>query len=100
MEPYAPIGGAGPFAASMNLFTALVAELQAPQAAGLTACELEELLQDRGREVLRQMLQDHLDLRAVRDQEAARERGRAVMGADGITRSRVEIGRASCRERV
>ncbi len=41
MEPYAPMPGAGPFAASMNLFTALVAELQAPEAAGLTACELE-----------------------------------------------------------
>ena len=40
MEPYAPIGGADPFAASMKLVTALVAELQAPGAAGLTACKL------------------------------------------------------------
>jgi hypothetical protein len=30
MEPYAPMGGADPFAASMKLVTALVAELQAP----------------------------------------------------------------------
>ena len=37
MEPYAPIGGADPFAASMELVTALVTELQAPGAAGLTA---------------------------------------------------------------
>jgi hypothetical protein len=51
MEPYAPIRGAGPFAASMDLFTALVAELQAQEAAGRTASELEELLQERGREV-------------------------------------------------
>ncbi len=92
MEPYAPIGGAGPFAASMNLFTALVAELQAPRAAGLTACELEELLQDRGREVLRQMLQDHLDLRAVREEDSAREHGTPAVGADGITRPRLETG--------
>jgi hypothetical protein len=92
MEPYAPIPGAGPFAASLDLFTALVTDLQAPAAGRLTACEVEELLAGRGREVLRQMVQDHLDLRAVREQEAARERGRAVMGADGITRSRLETG--------
>ena len=42
MEPYAPIGGADPFAASMKLVTVLVAELQAPGAAGLTAYELEQ----------------------------------------------------------
>ena len=34
MEPYAPIPGADPFAASMKLFTALVAELQAPRRPG------------------------------------------------------------------
>jgi len=76
----------------MDLFTALVTDLQDPAAGRLTAGEVEELLAGRGREVLRQMVQDHLDLRAVREQEAARERGRAVMGADGITRSRVETG--------
>jgi hypothetical protein len=92
LEPYAPIPGAGPFAASMDLFTALVTDLQDPAAGRLTACEVEELLAVRGREVLRQMVQDHLDLRAVREQEAARERGGAVMGADRITRSRVETG--------
>src|SRR5712691_10123861 len=92
MEPYAPIPGAGPFAASMDLFTALVADLQAPGADGLTACEVEELLAGRGREVLRQLLQDHLDLRAAREQEAAREHGASTVGADGIARSRVETG--------
>jgi hypothetical protein len=92
MEPYAPIRGAGPFAASMDLFTALVAELQAQEAAGRTASELEELLQERGREVQRQLLQDHLDLRAAREEQSAREHGTPVAGADGITRSRVETG--------
>jgi len=48
MEPYAPIGGADPFAASMKLVTALVAELQAPEAAGLTAYGLEQFVADRG----------------------------------------------------
>ena len=92
MEPYAPIGGADPFAASMKLVTALVAELQAPEAAGLTAYELEQFVADRGREVQRQMVQDHLDLRAAREEETAREHGTAVAGADGITRHRVETG--------
>lgn len=82
----------GPFAASADLFTALVAELQGPEAAGLTACELEELLAGRGREVLRQLLQDHLDLRAAREQQAAREHGTGAAGADGITRGRLETG--------
>jgi hypothetical protein len=76
----------------MDLFTALVAELQAQEAAGRTASELEELLQERGREVQRQLLQDHLDLRAAREEQSAREHGTPVAGADGITRSRVETG--------
>jgi hypothetical protein len=76
----------------MDLFTALVAELQAPDAAGLTACELEELLAGRGREVLRQLLQDHLDLRAAQEEDSAREHGTPAVGADGITRCRVETG--------
>jgi len=92
MEPYAPIGGADPFAASMKLVTALVAELQAPEAAGLTAYELEQFVAGRGREVLRQMVQDHLDLRAAREEETAREHSAPVVGADGITRGRVETG--------
>ena len=57
MEPYAPVGGADPFAASMELVTALVAELQAAEAAGLTAYELEQFVAGRGREVQRQMVQ-------------------------------------------
>jgi hypothetical protein len=92
MEPYAPMPGADPFAASMKLVTALVAELQAPRAAGLTAYELEQFVAGRGREVLRQMVQDHLDLRAAREEETAREQRTPAMGADGIPRSRVETG--------
>ena len=92
MEPYAPIPGAGPFAASVDLFTALVAELQGAEAAGLTACELEELLAGRGREVQRQLLQDHLDLRAAREEHSAREQHAPAVGADGIPRARLETG--------
>lgn len=92
MEPYAQIRDASPFAASADLFTTLVAELEGPAAAGLTACELEDLLAERGREVQRQLLQDHLDLRAAREEQAVREHHPAVTGADGVTRTRVEAG--------
>jgi hypothetical protein len=92
MEPYAQIRDASPFAASAGLFTTLVAELEGPAAAGLTACELEDLLAERGREVQRQLLQDHLDLRAAREELAVRERRAPATGADGITRNRVETG--------
>jgi hypothetical protein len=92
MEPYAHIPDAGPFAASAELFTTLVAELQTAAVAGLTACELEDLLAGRGREVQRQLLQDHLDLRAAREEQAVRERHAPATGADGITRTRVETG--------
>jgi hypothetical protein len=92
VEPYALIPGGGPFAASVSLFTTLVEELQAPDAAGLTAFELEHLLAERGREVQRQLLQDHLDLRAAREEQAAREHRPPAAGADEITRSRLETG--------
>ena len=62
------------------------------EAAGLTACELEDLLAERGREVQRQLLQDHLDLRAAREEQAAREHHAPATGADGITRTRLETG--------
>jgi hypothetical protein len=92
MEPYAPIPDAAPFAASVNLFTALVTDLQGPAAAELSASGLEELLAGRGRAVLRQVLQDHLDLRAAREEQAAREQRIPAVGTDGIPRTRVETG--------
>jgi hypothetical protein len=49
-------------------------------------------LAERGREVLRQMLQDHLDLRAAREEDSAKEHRTPVAGADGISRSRLETG--------
>jgi hypothetical protein len=74
------------------LFTTLTDELAGPAAAGLTACQLEEFLDERGREILRQLLQDHLDLRAAREEQAARRDHPAATGTDGITRTRLEAG--------
>lgn len=38
------------------------------------------------------MVQDHLDLRAAREEETAREQRTPATGADGITRNRMETG--------
>ena len=74
------------------MFTALAAELSGPAAAGLTACELEDLLDERGREVIRQLLQDHYDLRTAREEQQAREQRTPATGPGGITRTRLETG--------
>ena len=73
------------------MFTALAAELAGPAAAGLMACELEGLLDERGRAVIR-LLEDRYDLRAAREEQQARERRAPVTGPDGITRTRLETG--------
>jgi hypothetical protein len=56
-------------------------------AAALTHAELEEQVDLRGPDLLRQMYQDHLDLRAAREQR----RGNGA-GSDGMARTRVEQG--------
>jgi len=92
MAAYATVPPEDPFAVSKAVFAALAAELAGPAAAGLTACELEDLLDERGREVIRQLLQDHFDLRAAREEQQAREHPGPVTGADGIARTRLETG--------
>jgi hypothetical protein len=42
--------------------------------------------------VLRQLLQDHFDLRAAREEQQAPECRAPATGTDGITRSRLETG--------
>jgi hypothetical protein len=81
-----------PFAASHSVFDALALELGAEEAARLGHAELEDLLEGRGRELVRQLLQDHLDLRQIREERAVRARPTPVTGADGVTRRAVETG--------
>jgi hypothetical protein len=92
VEAYCAVPPDDPFAISRALPTALAAGLAGPAAAGLTACELEDLLDERGREVIRQLLQDHFDLRAAREEQRAREQRAPAAGPDGITRTRLEAG--------
>jgi hypothetical protein len=73
------------FAASRALFEATLNGLE--EAAGMSHGELEEWLDARGRELQRQMYQDSLDLRALRE-----ARLETVVGADGMPRGSVETG--------
>jgi len=78
---------AGAFARSQELFDAELAWLSGAEASGLSHSALETRLQVNGRELLRQLYQDHLDLRAVRERLIDR-----VVGADGGRRASVEAG--------
>ena len=92
VEAYDTVPGGDPFAVSKGMFTELAGELAGPAAAGMTACELEQHLDERGRDLLRQLLQEHLDLRAAREEQQAREDRAPATGTDGITRTRRESG--------
>ena len=87
MSGYAPEPGGEQFAQSRTCFAELEEWLAGGQAAALRHAELEEQLDARGRELLRRLHQDHLDLRAAREQRRSE-----VAGADGIIRARVEAG--------
>jgi hypothetical protein len=87
MPEYAPEGAGDAFAQSRACFAGVEEWLSGPVAADLTHAELEEQLGARGRELLRRLHQDHLDLRAAREQ-----RQEKVTGCDGIARTRAETG--------
>ena len=87
MKEYAAEPECGAFGQSRAYYGELEAWLSGEDAAGLRHADLEDQLQERGRELLRRLHQDHLDLLA------ARERRRdGVTGADGIARTRAEKG--------
>ena len=75
------------FAASRVRFDRIVGWLEGMEAGQLAHGDLEERLEVEGREPFRQMLQDHLDLRAQRE-----PRMEAVVSADGVARGSVEAG--------
>jgi hypothetical protein len=81
------------FARSRAAFDVLTATLAGAEAGGWAHDQLEEHLETGGRELLRLLLQDHLDLRALREQHAVTT-GRIgpVIDADGIGHRKVEPG--------
>jgi Uncharacterised protein family (UPF0236) len=89
MEPYATPAAPDPFTESRICFEHLVEDLSGGRAREMTHDQLEELIEVRGRELERQLLQDHLDLRAIREQEAL-PAGRGQRRVEG--RGRIERG--------
>jgi len=79
----------GAFAESRKCFGELEGWMASEEAAGLQHAELEDQLDVRGRELLRRLFQDRLDLTAARE-----GRRHDVTGEDGVVRTRAEKGRA------
>lgn len=75
------------FARGRAQFDDVVGFLGGDAAAGLTHAELEAELGAKGRELLRQLYQDHLDLRAEREVRLPE-----VVGAEGVARRYAEAG--------
>ena len=88
-EPVEPVEPAAVevFAASRERFENVLAWLEGQQAARMEHGELEARLQADAREVFRQLFQDHLDLRAVREQ-----RIEDVVDADQVAHPSAEPG--------
>jgi hypothetical protein len=100
MKPYDTHATADAFAESAIAFQTLKYTLSGSGAAGWSHAELEEHLDTAGRQLLRQLLQDHLDLRAAREEEQLRVGPRPVVtGPEGRARPWRETGhsrRLSC----
>ncbi|MFI0242222.1 ISKra4 family transposase [Streptomyces sp. NPDC016845] len=92
MRRYDMPPSADSFEEATKMFGVLVTDLASPHSGELPHHELEELLEMRGRDLLRQLFQDHLDLRERREREAVSKSRPAVVGADGLLRPRLETG--------
>jgi hypothetical protein len=86
---------AAAFARSGEQFESLISFLDGTDAVALSHAELEQRLEVDGRELLRRLFDDHLALRAAREQRLER-----VRGDEGVLRSRVESGRVRALETV
>jgi hypothetical protein len=75
------------FESSFEMFSEIVGELRDGEVGGWSAARLEEHLEVGGRELMRRLFQDHLDLRAVRE-----ERVDLVVDSDAVPRGTVESG--------
>jgi len=70
------------FADARERFEGIVTRLQSEEAARMDHAEVEAVLGEEGLEVVRLLLQSHLDLRALRE-----EKRDAVAGSDGVART-------------
>ncbi|MEU1600648.1 ISKra4 family transposase [Streptomyces sp. NPDC005708] len=94
MEPYDALPEADPYIASRDAFERLISTLADRSARSMSHDELEVQVEELGRELLRQVMQDHLDLRARREEEAmAADQGQPVVtGPEGQPRTWREKG--------
>ena len=90
MEEYAKVVGRGVFGPAREWLESEIAWLDGADAGVLEHGELERLMQDRGRELQRRLLQAHLELRAAREERLAE-----VVGAGGAVRRWAESGRST-----
>lgn len=81
MQPHV-IDSGNPFTASRLQFEAMVGTMSAAPALAMSHAELERTLWTGGMELIRNLLQDHLDLRCIQEPVQA-----GVQGSDGITRT-------------
>jgi hypothetical protein len=79
----APISG---FVAAEAVFSSLVSQLQSSDTARMTHSDLEQLLEREGRELMRQLLQAHLDQRTQATVATP------VVGADRVLRTHARHG--------
>jgi hypothetical protein len=87
MTRYDSQATADPFARSVSAFEALTGTLSGGQAGRWTHAELEEHLDAAGRDLVRRLLQDHLDLRTRREEDLVRAGARPlVVGPEGKVR--------------
>lgn len=73
------------FTAARGLFESLVGDLADRSTDGLTHGELETMISERGREVMRELLQGHMDLRSIREPQL-----KQITDADGVAHRRIE----------
>lgn len=81
-----PAGGIDAFAESRQQFETVLGWLDSADAGGLEHAELERRLEDTGRQLLRRLLQDHLDLRAHREPRVE------VLDCEAVAHRSVETG--------
>jgi hypothetical protein len=84
-EPCSDLQGNDAFSASTILYEGLIAFLSGIEAAGLTHADLESQLDRERRELIPQLYQDHLDLRAKKE-----ERLYDVVSATGVAHRAIE----------
>lgn len=78
-----PVPVDNPFARSREMFERACERLREPVAFAMTHADVERVLATDGRAILRQLFQDHLDLRGAHEQAAPHL---CVVGDDGVER--------------